>query len=54
MSKSSFYKTTTAADEMVAVATLASNAATSATQAATSASNASTSEANALWCNCIC
>ena len=47
MSKSSFYKTTATADEMVAVATSASNAATSATQAATSASNASTSETNA-------
>ena len=47
MSKSSFYKTTATADEMVAVATSAANAATSATQAATSASNASTSETNA-------
>ena len=48
MSKSSFYKTTATPDEMVAVATSATNAATSASEAATSASQASTSAASAL------
>ena len=48
MSKSSFYKTTATPDEMVAVATSASNASTSASEAAASANQAATSEANAL------
>ena len=48
MSKSSFYKTTATPDEMVAVATSASNALDSANNASASASQASTSEANAL------
>ena len=38
MSKSSFYQTTATSDEMVSVATSASNASDSATQAAASAS----------------
>ena len=48
MSKSSFYNTTATADEMVSVATSASNASDSATQSAASASQSATSAASAL------
>ena len=48
MSKSSFYQTTATSDEMVSVATSASNASDSATQAAASASQSATSAASAL------